>query len=204
MVKVEKVSQRQNRRQSSRYGVSLVAGHPFSQETISGLTKLQKTISNRFPEAFAHVVPKHLHLTILRSKSSKRELDELSPPGGQFENLLINRDSPELFFSTTKVGDDGAVRVYVGSTNSVISEDVGNKLARMMGKKYGYNTRLQGQFWVTLADLRESYVKSVDTNWISTNVKPVNIDSENVSHLSLVYYRDVHFNDTTLIKRYSL
>lgn len=204
MIKIKEVTDRDNRRQSSRYGVSLVAGHPFSQETISRLTGLQETISDWFPKAFAYVPAKHLHSTILRSKSSKRELDEFSKPRSQFENLLTNLELPELVFTTINVETDGAVRVHIEPTSPIVEDNIGDQMAGILSSTYSYSIHRQDQLWVTLADLRPSYINRVDPYWISEELNPLNIENENLSHLSLVYYKDVHFNDTTLIQQYNL
>lgn len=199
------IHQREMSLAEPRYGISLVAGRPFPQDLLDSLRDVQSQMAHVAQTSLALPNPKHVHLTVLRGRSSPTPC--LSVPAPPQEVALSLGGIPPVTISWSEIllDSDGTIRAYaLPRTWPFSCNERAYLAAQALSRIYGMYVSIQPRLWATLGMIRTTALTQDTLNRVRALLSRALLPKTTIAQLRLLYYRDLYMNNADTLETYDL
>ncbi len=204
-INIDSLSRRLRSLSEPRFGVSLIAGKPFSKPFTSAVQALQLRLTDLIPGDLVLPDPADIHVTIFRGKSSLNQcLPTLTPPT-EIDAVLTGIRPVTLIWNSIILEQDGAIRAYSQpSAWPFVSMQNARFAVKAIESYSGRPTSIQQRLWATLGTIRTDRLDADTISRVQTLLNDSYMPEISIFHLKLIYYKDIHLSSAEIIKSYEL
>jgi guanylate kinase len=204
-INISAVDRRERSLAEPRYGISLVAGRPFSPNMLDSLRDIQSRLVRVAANSLLLTETKDVHLTVLRGRSSVMPCVSFSKPPQEIAQALEGVRPVPIVWSQILLDPDGAIRAYAFPQSWPFSStDRASAAARALSTVFGMSVSVQPRLWTTLGTIKAAACVQDLPNQVRAVLSHyVPLDTI-VTQLRLLYYRDLYMSDASVLEVYEL
>ena len=185
-----------NQLSSKKYGVSCVYGMPLSSILEQLCIRYIEVIQNLDSTFVVKNQIHKLHMSVIRCKGQSNDMFDKELICMFYEELFKNFSSFQIIDYHIGIGEDGAVRLFLETDFSI--DSMQHRL-QVLQNKYGLNGfRMTSEFWINIGETNQVFNENGINHKVKSEMKKK--FSVTVNELKVVYFEDIAFHNSEIIK----
>lgn len=196
---------REQRLSESRFGISLIAGLPFSRPFLEAVSTFHRQMEGPDQDLLAVPRLENIHMTILRGRSSIFPVDVARPVPPELDELMQAQGRRQMTWQSIKVGPDGGIRAFSAPGQwRFASRRLASAAVTALAAQYSVVVRVPQRLHVTLASLKPSASSHQLREGVQRLVNEADLPAVEVSTLRLVNFHNVGVTSARILRTYEL